>query len=56
MTRRIARLVAALRRPLRRPTVQHTGSQPPQAEHPATVLGVGLGSLGMPVVKVRGGK
>ena len=56
MNRRITRLVAALRRPLRRSTVQHTGSQPPPAEHPAPVLGVGLGSLGMPVVKARGGK
>jgi len=66
MARRITRLVAPLRRLLRRRrrpradvhrrTVHHAGFQPPRVAHPAAVPGIGLGSLGMPAVDREEGK
>ncbi|QWA22494.1 hypothetical protein [Streptomyces osmaniensis] len=66
MRHRIARLFAPLPRLLRRPgryssglvgpTVHHLGSQPARAARPAAVLGVGVGSVGLPWVIVGGRK
>ncbi|MEV5337600.1 hypothetical protein AB0K93_03830 [Streptomyces sp. NPDC052676] len=66
MAHRITRLVAALRRLLRRRrcprvdvhrrTVHHTGFRPPRAAEPAAVPGIGLGSLGMPAVDREEGR
>ena len=63
MAHRITRLVAPLRRLLRRrrrlradvhrPTVPHTGPQHPRTTRPAVVPGIGLGSLGMPTVEME---
>ncbi|MGC9536081.1 hypothetical protein [Streptomyces sp. UG1] len=38
------------------PTVHHTGSRPSRAVCPAAVLGVGVGSVGLPAVIVGGAK
>lgn len=38
------------------PTVHHIGSRPSQAATPAVVLGIGVGSIGMPSVIVGGKK
>lgn len=61
MRRLIARLFR--RRPRRRPattpvgpTVRHTGSRPAQAARAGVVLGVGVGSVGLPSWVVGGTK
>ncbi|WP_159058806.1 hypothetical protein [Streptomyces caeruleatus] len=38
------------------PTVRHIGARPAQAAHAAVVLGVGVGSVGLPSWVVGGAK
>lgn len=66
MHHRIARLFGPLPRLLRRPgryasgpvgpTAHHLGSRASRAARPAVVLGVGVGSVGLPSVVVGGRK
>jgi hypothetical protein len=59
MSQRIACLVRPLLRLPRRPhgpTAHHAGYRPPGTAGPPVILGIGAGSLGMPVVEAEGDK